>query len=1353
MKNLLITILFISIFPFVSSSIDTASYRFHTMPETSYYGGIHSIAKDSIGRMWFSGYDVIFMYNGNDFIQKNDLIANILPNSYWTYGQVVTDNENKLYVGSNHGLLQLNYQTQKFNRVLDGNIGSLQTDQDGRVWMIRDNKIQSFSDGLFDRVTEYPLPSEIDIISMTLLCTNKNNVFIASEGLIYELDKDSKSYNRIISLPVNDIIRDMVEFNDSFYILTHISGLYQYDYEGNLEEHFNLSRDFGKSASTKKLYLDSDNVLWIATQSGLFLLDPFTSDLHHLRFNFHYTYSIPNNSIWSIYPDPDGGVWIGTYGGKLAYMTFLDNNINFYKASPEGLNHPIVSCFEEDKDGNLWIGTEGGGLNFWNKTTSRISYYTQENKTGILSNMIKKIFYDESDNSVKISTFNGGMARFDDKKKRFIDLGMRHPQTYQQLSVYDFVVEDGVGIWMSNPDAELMYKDLKTNRISTVYLSDTKGKLIRPQIETLFKHTGGNICLVTHNGAYIVDATTHKVIKRHYIEDAPYAVNNLCSYHVASNSDIWFGTRGGGVNRLEKDGSYTNYAEHKGLDGKTVFGILEDDVTHNIWFSTNKGLYYYDAKTDSIMHSQIDHTKLCGAFYVRSCFKTSKGEMLFGGTDGFIMFTPSKIQYNNQEPKVFFTDLRINNKSVDPGVEKSPLNQDISTYTYTNSRKNKIKLTHKQANIEVCLSTNSYLYGEKNQYAYRMKGLSDEWNYLPVGQKTIQFFNLPAGNYLFEVKASNNDGIWGRDLTSLYFVVAPSPLLSVWAYIIYFLLLLYIAYFIWRYFTNKKIFKNRLELEQLKEQNMRQLTQARINFFTNISHDLKTPLTLVVDPLKRLKEYLPEDKSLHAYIQLIEKNVMRIQRMISQLLQFREIESQKITLDYQPGDLVQYIYDIFSLFELYANKKGIETEINSDLDTFYTKFDHDAIEKIFTNLFSNAIKYTSNNGFVGVKIRHTNQEELLQSELLPDTQNQYISISVTNTGVEIPVDKQDQIFESFNRLTDGKLLIEEGTGLGLAIVKELVSSLEGSIALSSGDDKVNFTVILPFILNIEKTKSEVVSYEYTISEIDNILAETSEMQLNEKRSRKTYSIVVAEDDNDLRAYMEQCLSENYNVYTAINGNEGIAMTERVRPHIVITDLRMPVVDGFEVCRILRSNIKTSHIPIIALSALGKNTKDKILALESGANVFIDKPFDMDFLLKQVENLIKNQNELKELYSKKFIAEPSKLTISSMDEKLLQDALEYIEQNISNSEYNVDDFASDMAIGRTLLYQKINDITGMSIKEFIMDIRLKRSAQLLKESDLTIAEIADQTGFVNPKYFSVCFKKHFELTPSEFKKKS
>ena len=1356
MKSLLTALLLVTgLLPGSLRALNIPDYRFHAMPETSYYGGIHSIAKDSVGRMWFSGYDALFMYNGTSFVRMNDRVANLSPSSYWSYGQVVTDKQKGLYVGTNHGLLHFDYQTLDFELVLEGNIGSVTANGDGTVWLIRENTIESFNPDRLPAVTSYPLPSEIFRIgqTLTLVCT-KEYVYAASNGNLYRLNRETGQYIPFTSVGGdNCVIRDVVEYNGSVYVLTHMDGLYECDGDGRIGRYYRLPLEYEKSAGAKELFLDSAGIIWVATQSGLLLLDPLTDSTRLLRFDLHYPYSLPNNSVWSIFADPDGGVWVGTYGGKLAYMTFSDNGVDYFKATPGGLNHPIVSCFEEDAKGNLWIGTEGGGINYWDRGNGRFLYYTQESRCGLTSNMIKKLWHDEN-NTLLVSAFNGGMRAFDERQGRFSDLHMNHPVSGQPLSVYDFIKDGNQGIWMTDPDAELMYRDAKTGTIKAVQFSDKQGNPVRIHIETLFRDDEGRLWLVSHGGAYIVDAVTRRIVKHYYIKEAPYAVNNLCSYCVTSGSDIWFGTRGGGVNLLRRDGTYVNFSDRngEGLSGKTVFGILEDTPSQNVWFSTNDGLYYYDHAAGTINKSQIDTPNHCGAYYVRACYKTSKGEMLFGGTDGFIRFTPGNIKNNDQKPKVFFTDLLINSRPAIPGAKNSPLEKAISTLSYRGDEGDVIELSHRQSNFEIRFSADSYLNAEKNQYAYRLLGFSEQWSQLPQGQKGVQFFNLPAGNYVFEVKATNNDGLWGDQVTALGFRVHPSPFFSVWAYLVYAALLSAIAYFIWRYFTNKKIFEQRLELERIKEQNMKELTRARINFFTNISHDLKTPLTLVVDPLKQLKEHLPADTQGNAYVHLIEKNVGRIQRMISQLLQFREIESQKITLNRQPGDLIRFIDSIFSLFEFYANKKGIETGFNSQYESFYTRFDHDVIEKIFTNLFSNAIKFTSENGYVGVKIYPARQEQIPDSAA-PAADTQYISFTVTNTGAEIPDDKKEAIFESFNHLSTRRPEFESSSGLGLAIVKELVGNLEGGITLHSGNSKVSFTVVLPFTLNAEKTDSAAESYEYTVSEIDNLLTETDVTAPDDKHDRKACNIVVIEDDPNLRNYLEQRLSKHYNVYTAANGNEGIAKAEKICPQIVITDLMMPEADGFDVCRSLRSNIKTSHIPVIMLSALGKNTENKIKALESGANVFIDKPFDMDFLLRQVANLIQTQKELKERYSKKYIAEPSKITISSMDEELLKKAMNYIERNMDNSDYNVDSFVTDMSIGRTLLYQKINDITGMSIKEFIMDVRLKRSAQLLKESDLTIAEVSIMTGFANPKYFSICFKRHFELTPSEFKKKS
>lgn len=782
-----------------------------------------------------------------------------------------------------------------------------------------------------------------------------------------------------------------------------------------------------------------------------------------------------------------------------------------------------------------------------------------------------------------------------------------------------------------------------------------------------------------------------------------------------------------------------------------VFGILEDDQSANIWLSTNEGLFYYDTEADVFDKARFYQDNACGSFYIRAAAKTRAGEMLFGGTNGFLLFDPVNMNRNPQKPRVFFTGFLVNSKPVTSRSVHSPIRKDISSLS--NKEEEEIRLSSKQSNIEIRFAANSYLAADKNQFSYRMRGLSDKWMVTSGSQKSVQFFNLPAGDYIFEIKAANNDGIWGDAISRLYVQVDPPFFLSWWAYCIYICALLTLLVFVFRYYTNKRVYAERLALEILKEKNMRELNQARIDFFTNISHDLKTPLTLVLQPLRQLKETIVVEERTAGYMQHIERNVSRIQRMISQLLRFREIESQKITLSPQHGDFINFVRDIFGLFELYANKKEIETNFGSPMDHLHVAFDYDIIEKILTNLFSNAIKYTPNKGYVGVRIYESTAEEM---EKLPNRSQKhdltYVSIEVLNSGDGFSEQQIANLFTSFNRLSHHRPTFEESSGLGLAIVKELVEVLSGKIWMINKTDKIAFTIILPLQKGARPGDLQENIYDYTISEIDDIILDTSASAGMQKIARKASSLLLVEDDLALRSYLEQQLLEKYNVYTASDGLEGITKAEKIYPQLILTDLVMPNHNGFEVCRRLRQNFKTSHIPIIVISGAGEEEHNKIKALEYGASVFIDKPFEIGYLLQQIETILKTQQELKDKYSKRITVDPAKVTVTSMDEELLLKAMKLIEQHIANPDYSVEDFVSDMNVGRTVLYQKIHDIVGMSIKEFILDYRLKRSAYLLEHSDLTISEIAYQTGFNNAKYFSVCFKKQFACSPSDFKKK-
>ncbi|MFR9166638.1 MAG: two-component regulator propeller domain-containing protein [Dysgonomonas sp.] len=1338
--------------------IDVSQYRFHSIQATPYYHGIQNIAKDSIGRIWYSGRDALFMYDGNSFHQMDEYVSIKSPDLYWVYNQLFVDKYHQLYVASSNGLLKFNYGTMDFKFVLKGFVNSITQEEDGVVWINRNNKLEMLSQNEGQVLKSFFMPKDSSTITSIYQNISYFDKFIYFpwKGKIYRVNRTMDNPALFCEINVPNIIQ-ILGYNDFIYVLSEKNGLFIINKNGKIVKHIDIPSEKDKSVSLKKLYIDRYNVLWVGTQSGLFLLDTKTYEHVLLQNEQDDIHSLPHNSIWSIYPDPDGGVWVSTFGGKLAYMSFDDSQVNYRHVSSNGLNNPIVSCFGEDKDGNIWIGTEGGGLNRWDRSNGKYTYYTSNENNGLNSNLVKSISFNKEKNKLLIAAYNGGICEYNLKTQRFTDLNIHYPNNpLKPFNTYDFAMESDSGIWVSDADmAEaLYYKNLHTGKIINVKLPNIDAKKSKyTKVECIYRDTNEFIYLFTRQGLFKMNAYKHAVTHQYMIDSNSFAVNDLRCYAATSNSDIWAGTMGGGVNLLTKDGEYINFNVSNGFPATIVFSIVEDAKTNNIWFATNNGFIYYDTDSDKFIKTDFIAPSLYGSFYPRACYQTSEGEMFFGGTNGFIYFNPEKIKYNTQKPEVFFTDFYINNIRILCTTKKSPLQKDISAINM--NKKNVVKLSYKQANIGISFFSNSYLQPEKNQFACRLvNNGSEEWQILPPGQNSIQYFNLPAGSYVFEIKAANNDGVWGDKITSLYFQIAPPPWLSVWAYILYAFIILSAGYFLWKYFTDKKIFRHKLAMEKAKEARMKELIQLRINFFTNISHDLKTPLTLIVNPLKRLKETIPLGNDSLIYTQMIEDNVKRIQRMINQLLQFRQIESKKVTLNYQPGNLVNHIMNIFSLFMPFAQKKGIE--VNTDIYTsrLYVSFDFDIMEKIFSNLFSNAIKYTPEGETISLIIRKATEQESLavKEKKQGELNTEYITFEVINTGIEIDETQQKELFTSFSRLSDRRLDFEESYGLGLSIVKELVSALSGVIKLDNRNkNKVLFRLTLPFTKIEEDNSAKLTySYEYTYSELDAINTETEDVTTNNNRKPKKYDIVIIEDDSSLRVYMEKELSESYNVYTATNGVEGLSLVKRIKPTIVITDLMMPEMNGFDVCHILKTNIETSHIPIIILSALGNNTDHKVKGLKEGADVFIEKPFDIAYLTQQIENFIKSREQLKELYSKKYTVEPTQLTVSSIDEEFLKRAVTCIESNIQNQEYDVEAFVSDMNISRTLLYQKISEITGMTIKEFILDMRLKRSAQLLKDSQYTISEIAFMTGFNDASYFSVCFKKHYNISPSKFR---
>ncbi|MGM9766246.1 MAG: two-component regulator propeller domain-containing protein, partial [Candidatus Cryptobacteroides sp.] len=550
----------------VSASLSAGlpEYRFHPIPETSYYGGVHSITKDSTGRMWFSGAEAVYTFDGESFTKMDNLITAKDRRAFWSFGQLLMGGNggNHLYIASNQGLFRFNHRSGDFDQVLKGNIGALRGTDDGRIWIIRDGRIESFNEDNVPQTTVYQFPEGVNTSPFSLsLITCGNNIYAGFAGKLFRLDPETGRFSAFSEIgDSKTVIQDIVEYGSSVFVLTTLYSLRELDRDGKLIRNFSLPGTDGKAAA-KQLYLSREGVLWVATQYGLLLVEPDSGEMRILKRNLQYPFTLPNNSVWSIFPDPSSGVWIGTYGGKIALATTFDSDVEYYfKAAPGGLSSPIVSCFAESPGGEILIGTEGGGITIWDRKNQRFSYYTAQNGSGLLSNLVKKLQYDE-DGNLWASFFNSGVQMLPKGGKQFTTPSFSRKTAQSPLSVYDFAMEEG-GMWLSDPDASLVYADISRGTLETVTPEGASSNL---RIEAMYKE-GTNLVLLTHTGAVVMDTRSRQALRTYSITDseAGTSANNLCSYCIGSDGYIWLGTRGGGVNRLSPDGTYSALRDGEG---------------------------------------------------------------------------------------------------------------------------------------------------------------------------------------------------------------------------------------------------------------------------------------------------------------------------------------------------------------------------------------------------------------------------------------------------------------------------------------------------------------------------------------------------------------------------------------------------------------------------------------------------------------------------------------------------------------------------------------------------------------------------------------------------------------------
>lgn len=1089
----------------------------------------------------------------------------------------------------------------------------------------------------------------------------------------------------------------------------------------------------------RDIIVDNKGLIWIGTDhGGINIIRKKDFSVQYVLHRDEDEKSLGQNSVNALYKDDEGVIWVGTYKKGVSY--YHENIIRFplYTHStfdPEGLPYGDVNRFVEDDQGNLWIGTNGGGLIYFNQRNGKFTRFRNipGDPNSLSSDVIVSLCIDH-EKKLWIGTYYGGLNCFDGKKFIRYNHNPVDPSSLSVSSIWEIFEDSHNRLWIGTLNGGLDLFDPRSKTFSHFKSSDLNS-IRSDYIAAITEDHEGNIWLGTAVGIDVLSRDRGRFIHYESESNNPNSLSNNSVLDIKEDSKgrIWVGTLGG-LNLFDKKTkTFRTFSKDDGLPHNTVLTVLEDS-RGDLWTSTPNGLsqvvldHDTTGKMTPVFKNYGEAEGLQGKqFNENAAYKTRKGELIFGGANGFNIFKPEQLGVNKNTPSVVFTDFQLFNKSLkadEPVDGQVLLSEAISEAT-------EIILPPNKNVFSIEFAALNFFHPENNSYKYMLEGFDTEW--LPADSKSrrVTFTNLDPGNYTFRVRAANNDGLWNEKGASIKITVLPQFWKTRTAMVLYFMLTIAALLITRKLIQQREQMKFAIQQERQEAMRMHELDMMKIKFFTNVSHEFRTPITLILTPLETMLKQAkyPEQQN---QFQLIQRNAKRLLNQVNQLLDFRKMEVQELRFHPSEGDIISFIRETVYSFSDLSEKKDIRLEFNSSISSLETIFDQDKLEKILFNLLSNAFKFTPEHGAVTVDVdqQGTNDKKRLR-------------IRVKDTGIGISADKQERIFERFFQNELPRSMVNQGSGIGLSITREFVKIHGGSIAVESDVGSGScFSVVLPLqeVVNpVEAPESEIV-FSATKS-----VRESEETVIHDE---KKPVLLLVEDNEDFRFYLKDNLKLDYKVVEAKNGKEGWKKVIENLPDLIVSDIMMPEMNGIELCRKIKSDQRVSHIPIILLTARAAE-EQKLEGFQNGADDYITKPFNFEILASRIRNLILQREKFHKTFPRQLDIKASELNITPLDEKFIQNAIKCVEDNIATPDFSVEDLSREMGISRAHFYKKILALTGKSPLEFIRIIRLQQAAQLLEKSQLTVAEIAYRVGFNNPKYFARYFKEEYNVLPSAY----
>lgn len=1294
---LIFTMLMLLFTPTVAQ--DGYRYQNLTMNDGLAANAVRNIVQDKYGFMWFGTDNGLCRYDGVHVLTFH------IPDYGWNqYVTSLMAAEEGIYVGTEHGVFLLSFEHDKYERQpmdIHTMVTSITKDKEGQLW------VSTNGQGVFCGGKQYDFKSSGGVISQVLI-DNANQIWTVTNKGVPTLHKLNRLHDRFdpvtLDFPASYNSLRMLQTHDGqMWLGSWEHGLLLMHNDGRLEQILNPAETkVGMHIHT--LFERTDDCIFIGCDDGLIGLNPKTKEWHRLSEQLDMPLNtLTDRFVYSIAGDKEGGLWIGTFYGGVNYLSPLGKRFDSYTVG-EGLTGNVISRFCEDSRGHIWVASDDGGLMCYSPADQSFIPYPHRETLRWRNIHALAIKGDDlwigtyTDGVYVLNTSTGNLRQFTksgdvnslDDNSSYAILHDSHGQTWVTTMT-------GINLYDS---AKNQFERIGKTDAITIDIDEDKD---------------GNLWFCTQGeGLFHLDRKTRKLKKYHFNSKDDHSIcdNQVNCAYLDEGGKLWIGTFNG---LCTYDRTHDNFQRiHLDVPNQNIQSIVESHGA--LWLSTDYGVVKY-VPGEGVQHFTLHDGLVGNQFQTNSVLKAGDGRIYFGATNGFNAFYPNLIKTNGIPPLVHITSLRIMNREENT-EDNIPLNLS-----------GKLNLGYSDARmITISFASLSYCSPEKNQYAYMLDGFDKGWNYVG-NQSQATYTNLPAGKYTFRVKATNNDGIWSEQEATLLIVVHPPLWWSWWAKLLYLLLLIGIVWYYVHLRLKREKHRHQLEMESLTLKKEQEVRDARLRFFTMIAHEIRTPVSLIIAPLEKImKRGNPSEE-----MKVIDRNSHRLLELVNQLLDFRKIEEQSMLIHFVPQNIHQLIEDVAVRFSPTIEQSGKKFIVEYPDPHFTAIIDREAVTKVLSNLLTNANKYTKD-------------EVLLRC--VEEPSGEYFHIIVSDNGIGISEKDLPHIFDPFYQAEGNK----PGTGIGLNIVKNIVDHHHGTIKVNSEIGKGStFTVVLPVKQDISASVSKPSGTSSPTAKAIKTTPQTPAPQDAKKgEAAHVITMLIIEDSEDMMAFLESNFKQKYNVVTAHDGIEALDVLSKQEIDIIVSDWMMPRMNGAELCRRVRRDALTSHIPFVLLTAK-TDDESKVEGMDVGADAYIEKPFSIEYL----EACIRNMLHMRHILMKKFSSQPlepvTNIAHNPTDNEFLAKMYKIIEENFSNSELNVNFLAEKLNISRSGLFAKIKSLADVTPNEMILIVRLKRAAQLLLEGGRTVSEVSYMVGFSNPSYFSKCFHKQFGIRPIDYQK--